>query len=160
MEKFTGYSKAFNDSAEESKTSKRTYEQKLESSEGINIYKYVLLINIAALEGYVAQARLQAQQSFNLSRIIAITGFIIVGVAIVLSTILTIFKNYNLNAAYLAGISGVLIEFIAGVFFFLYSKTLGQINVFHDKLVEMQKTALNHIDQSNYSNDEEIRAEN
>jgi len=149
MEPFNGYSKTFRDSAEESKTSKRTYEQKLESSEGINIYKYVLLINIAALEGYVAQARLQAQQSFNLSRIIAITGFVIVGIAIILSTLLTILGNDNLNAAYLAGISGVLIEFIAGVFFLLYSKTLGQINVFHDKLVEMQKTALNHIDQFN-----------
>jgi hypothetical protein len=31
------------------------------------------------------------------------------------------------------------------VFFFLYSKTLGQINLFHDKLVEMEKTALSHL---------------
>jgi hypothetical protein len=50
-----------------------------------------------------------------------------------------------MNAAYLAGIAGVLTEFIAGVFFYLYSKTLGQINLFHDKLVDMQKTALTHI---------------
>jgi hypothetical protein len=150
MESPAGYAtKTFKESYQKADTSKRTYEQKLETSEGINIYKYVLLINIAALEGYVAQSRLQAQQSFNLSRIIAITGFIIVGIAIILSVILTLLGNENLSAAYLAGISGVLTEFIAGVFFLLYSKTLGQINVFHDKLVDMQKTALGHINQFN-----------
>jgi len=149
MESSTGFAtKTFTRSYQNADASKRSYEQKLEQSEGKDIYKYVLLINIAALEGYVAQARLQAQQSFNLSRIIAITGFVIVGVAIILSVVFTILGNTNLNAAYLAGIAGVLTEFIAGVFFALYSKTLGQINVFHDKLVDMQKTALNHIEEA------------
>ncbi len=124
---------------------KRTYEDKLEKAKGTDVYKYVLLINISALEGYVAQARLQAQQSFNLSRFVALTGFLIVAVAIGLSVYLTMIGNQNLNAAYLAGVAGVLTEFIAGVFFFLYSKTLSQINLFHDKLVDMQKTALIHI---------------
>ena len=150
MESSTGFAtKTFAESAQKADTSKSTYQQKLETSEGIDIYKYVLLINIAALEGYVAQARLQAQQSFNLSKIIAITGFIIVGIAIILSVALTMHGDQNLNAAYLAGISGVLTEFISGVFFLLYSKTLGQINVFHDKLVDMQKTALSHITEYN-----------
>ena len=142
---------AFTRSAKQSYDDKRTYEEKLEKAQGTNVYKYVLLINISALEGYVAQARLQAQQSFNLSRFVAITGFIIVAVAIGLSVYLTIIGNQNLNAAYLAGIAGVLTEFIAGVFFFLYSKTLSQINLFHDKLVDMQKTALSHIAESDTS---------
>ena len=63
----------------------------------------------------------------------------------------SILGNQNLNAAYLAGIAGVLTEFISGVFFFLYSKTLSQINLFHDKLVDMQKTALDHISESGNS---------
>lgn len=132
-------------SAKQSRDEKRTYEEKLENAQGADVYKYVLLINVSALEGYVAQARLQAQQSFNLSRFIATTGFMIVAVAIVLSVYLTMNGNQNLNAAYLAGVAGVLTEFISGVFFFLYSKTLTQINLFHDKLVDMQKTALAHI---------------
>jgi len=127
---------------------KKTYTEKLEGAKGSDIFKYVLLINTSALEGYVAQARLQAQQSFNLSKFISIAGFLIVAVAIGLSVYLTISGNQNLNAAYLAGIAGVLTEFIAGVFFFLYSKTLSQINLFHDKLVDMQKTALVHISES------------
>jgi hypothetical protein len=128
-----------------SKEEKTSYERKLETAQGIDIYKYILLINNSALEVYIAQARLQAQQSFDLSRAIAITGFIIVAVAIVLSIILTAFLNKSLDAAYLTGIAGVLTEFIAGIFFLLYSKTLDQVNRFHDKLVDMQKTALDHI---------------
>ncbi len=135
-------------SAQRSYDDKRTYEEKLEKATGIDVFKYVLLINVSALEGYVAQSRLQAQQSFNLSRFISIAGFIIVAIAIGLSIYLTITGNQNLNAAYLAGIAGVLTEFISGVFFFLYSKTLTQINLFHDKLVDMQKTALIHISES------------
>jgi hypothetical protein len=38
-----------------------------------------------------------------------------------------------------------LLRFIAGIFLLLYSKTLDQVNRFHDKLVDMQKTALDHI---------------
>jgi len=140
--------KSLSSSAKQSYDDKRTYEEKLEKAQGTDIYKYVLLINISALEGYVAQARLQAQQSFNMSKFVSLTGFLIVAVAIGLSVYLTITGNQNLNAAYLAGIAGVLTEFIAGVFFYLYSKTLSQINLFHDKLVDMQKTALVYIAQS------------
>jgi uncharacterized membrane protein len=131
--------------ANQSFEDRRSYEAKLETARGLDIYKYILLINLAALEGYVTQSRSQAQQSFTLSRIMAIAGFAIMAIAIVLSVFFTLVGNDNLNAAYLSGIAGVLIEFIAGVFFYLYSKTLGQINLFHDKLVEMQKTALSYI---------------
>jgi hypothetical protein len=128
-----------------SKEEKTSYEKKLETAQGVDIYKYILLINNSALEVYIAQARLQAQQSFDLSRAIAIAGFIIVAVAICLSIYLTAFLKTNLNAAYLTGIAGVLTEFIAVIFFLLYSKTLDQVNRFHDKLVDMQKTSLDHI---------------
>ena len=133
------------ESATKSSKEKKTYQQKLEAAEGADVYKYVLLINVAALEGYVAQARLQAQQSFDLSKKIAVIGFGTIIVSICLSVFLTMRGIGNLNAAYLAAIAGVLTEFISGVFFFLYSKTLGQINLFHDKLVDMQKTALTHL---------------
>lgn len=141
-------SKALAAAAEKSYDDKRTYVEKLESATGVNIYKYVLLINVSALEGYVAEARLQAQQSFNLSRMVALAGFAIIAVAIILSVYLTITGNQQLHSAYLAGIAGALTEFIAGVFLYLYSKTLSQINVFHDKLVDMQKTALVYISET------------
>lgn len=136
---------SFTNSAKKSYDDKKSYEEKLENANGNDVYKYVLLINVSALEGYVAQARLQAQQSFDLSKVVAVIGFTIISIAIVLSVYLTINGNTSLNAAYLTGVAGVLTEFTSGVFFFLYSKTLGQINLFHDKLVDMQKTALSYL---------------
>ncbi|MCZ7555008.1 MAG: hypothetical protein M5R41_01225 [Bacteroidia bacterium] len=124
---------------------KQTYEEKLEGAQGADVFKYIVLINISALEGYVTQSRLQAQQSFNLSKGIAVAGFVLLSIAILLSIVLTSLGRETLNAAYLSGIAGVLTEFIAGVFFLLYSRTLGQINLFHDKLVDMQKMALQQI---------------
>jgi hypothetical protein len=139
--------------AQQSYTDKRSYESKLESAKGHDIFKYVLLINVSALEGYVAQARLQAQHSFDLSRIMALVGFVVMAIAILLSIFFTLSGNDNLNAAYLSGVAGILIEFIAGVFFFLYSKTLNQINLFHNKLVDMQKTALSYLSQRHEPDD-------
>jgi len=137
--------KTLTDSAKRAYDDKKTYEEKLEQAGGKDIYKYVLLINGSALDGFVAQARLQAKQSFDLSRIVALSGFVIIAAAIALSVRVTTAGNENLTAAYLAGIAGVITEFIAGVFFWLYSKTLDQINRFHDRLADMQKTALAHI---------------
>ncbi len=124
---------------------KKTYADKLEGSTGDEIFKYILLINISALEGYVAQTRLQAQQSFQLSKIIAIVGFAILSVAITLSIYLTMSGNTNLNAAYLGTIAGVITEFTAGVFFYLYNKTLQQINLFHDRLISMQQISMSYM---------------
>jgi len=133
---------------------KKTYSEKLESATGDDIFKYILLINISALEGYVAQTRIQAQQSFQLSKIIAIVGFIILSVAIVLSIFLTMTGNDNLKAAYLGGIAGVITEFTAGIFFYLYNKTLQQINLFHDKLVSMQQISMSYMAANLIQNEE------
>jgi len=130
---------------EDAKKEKKTYTDKLENATGDDIFKYILLINVSALEGYVAQTRIQAQQSFNLSKIIAIVGFLLLGIAICLSIWATYSSNTSLSAAYLSSIAGVLTEFISGVFFYLYNKTLQQINLFHDKLVLMQQTSMSFL---------------
>lgn len=133
---------------------KKTYSEKLESATGDDIFKYILLINISAMEGYVAQTRIQAQQSFNLSKIIALVGFGILSIGIVLSIYLTVTGNGNLNAAYLGGIAGVITEFTAVVFFYLYNKTLQQINLFHDKLISMQQISMSYLATDQIQNEE------
>jgi hypothetical protein len=92
MDSSTGFTtKTFTQSSLKAETSKSLYEQKLETSHGIDTYKYVLLINTAALEGYVVRARLQAQQSFVLSKVVAIIRFHNCGSC-----------NYNKHLLYLA----------------------------------------------------------
>jgi hypothetical protein len=42
----------------------------------------------------------------------------------------------------LAGIAGILSEFISGVFLYIYNRTLQQLNLFHDKLISSQQTSM------------------
>lgn len=135
----------FAHTAQNAEADKKSYAEKLENARGDDVFKYILLINVAALEGYVAQTRVQAEQSFRLARIIASTGFAILAVGIVLAVYLSLVGRPTLEAAYLTAISGVLTEFISGVFFYLYNRTLQQINRFHDKLVGMQQTSMAYL---------------
>jgi hypothetical protein len=141
-----GIGKVFVDALAKATEDKKTYTEKLEEAKGTKVYKYVLLINVSSLEAYVAQTRIQAEQSFKLSKLVAIVGFGLLSVGVILG-IITAFLNIKsgLNAAYLSAIAGVLTEFISGVFFYLYNKTLQQINIFHDSLIEMQKLSMEYI---------------
>ena len=142
---FSSIVKVFAETANKAQEEKKNYSENLEKAEGDNIFKYILLINVAALEGYVAQTRIQAEQSFRLTKIVALIGFVMLGVGIVLAIYLSTLGRSTLEAAYLAAIAGVLTEFISGVFFYLYNRTLQQINRFHDKLVAMQQTSMAYL---------------
>lgn len=137
--------KVFADTAAKAQADKKSYAEKLEGATGDDVFKYILLINVSALEGYVAQTRVQAEQSFRLARIIASMGFAILAVGIALAIYLSVLDRPTLDAAYLTAIAGVITEFISGVFFYLYNRTLQQINLFHDKLVGMQQTSMAYL---------------
>lgn len=136
---------AFAKAAKKAQEEKKSYADKLEKATGDDVFKYILLINVSALEGYVAQTRVQAEQSFRLARIIASTGFAILAVGIAMAIYLSILGRPTFEAAYLTVIAGVLTEFISGVFFYLYNRTLQQINLFYDKLVAMQQTSMAYL---------------
>jgi hypothetical protein len=121
---------------------KNSYMDKLEHARGDDIFKYMLLINTAALDTYIAQARLQAEQSFRLSRSMALAGFILLAIGISLGVISTVTGNLSLNAAYIAAIGGALTQFISGVMLYMYNQTLQQINRFHNKMVSSQHVSM------------------
>lgn len=118
---------------------KTTYTEKLEDATGDDIFKYLLLINTSALEGYIAQTRIQAEQSFRISKIVAGVGFVLIIVGIIMGFF------SNISAAYIAAISGILTEFISGVFFYLYNKTLQQLNLFHNKMLSSQHASMSFM---------------
>ena len=109
--------------------------------------KYVFLINSEAVEQYVSQSRAQASSSFTLSRVAALAGFSLLIASIVLGLV-TELSDRSLSVAYLAGIGGVLTEFIAGVFFWIYNRTLRQINMFYQGMMTQQHEALTAIGRS------------
>src|SRR5678816_522164 len=77
LAQFGGFSSLedfFVKTVEKSRAEKTAYIEKLETAVGDDIFKYILLINVSALEGYVAQTRIQAEQSFSLARMMAWIG--------------------------------------------------------------------------------------
>ncbi len=138
--------RALTEGLEKARAEKESYTQKLEAAKGRDIFKYVLLINVSALEGYVAQTRLQAEQSFRTSLIVSVAGFVMLVAAITLGILSTVFDiGKSLDAAYISAAAGTLTEFISGVFFYLYNRTLQQINLFHDKLAAMQQSSMEYL---------------
>jgi hypothetical protein len=79
---------------------------------------------------------------------VAVVGFVIIAIGVSLGIGATLMGNSNLSAAYLSSLAGILTEFIAGVFFYLYNRTLQQMNVFHDKLIASKQLALNYLAES------------
>jgi F0F1-type ATP synthase assembly protein I len=126
---------------------KRTYQEKLEEASHDDVFRYVFLINSASVEKYVQQSREQAETAFRLSQKVAIAGFALLGVGIVIGLV-SQFTDHALTTAYLAGVGGVLTEFIAGVFFWIYNRTLQQINLFYEGMMKQQHEALEAIGRS------------
>jgi len=154
--------KLFASQAEEATKEKKNYTDKLEEAEGDDIFKYLLLISVASLESYVAQTRLQAEQSFRWSKLVAVIGFVIIAIGVAIAIITSVGGTIRIEAAYLASLSGVIVEFVAGVFFYLYNRTLQQINLFHRRLADSQQLAISLMANSLIGDDtrrDEARAE-
>jgi hypothetical protein len=120
---------------------KQSYQEKLENARGEDVFKYLLLINTSAIELYVTQTRVQADQSFRLSRFMSILGFGVLVAAVVVAVVANS-QDKSLDAAYITVIAGALVQFISGVFFYLYSQTLRQINVFYRQMTEQQQLSM------------------
>lgn len=96
-------------------------------------------VNLAqAVEYYVINKR-QAKSSFNMSAFAIIVGFltIIIGVWLSYANQLT-----NQNPAYISVLAGVVLQFIGGAYFYLYNRSLIQLNFFFSRLALMQDTML------------------
>lgn len=135
---------------------RKSYAKKLEeATEGAEVFKYLLLMNLNSLEDYITLTRVQAEQSFRLTKRLAGIGFILLVVGIVLGIYSQLFLTTGLEIAYLSAIAGLLTQFIAGVFFYLYNKTLQQLNLFHKELEISQKVAMGLVLSSYVTNEKE-----
>jgi hypothetical protein len=94
-------------------------------------------INVTRLDEYYNEVKRHTVYSFSFALIVGLVGFALIVVGIFLG-----YDGERLTTAYLAGISGILIEFISGVFFYLYNKTVKQLKLYHDNLIDLQNTLL------------------
>jgi hypothetical protein len=127
--------------AEEATANQRNYQEKLERAKVDDVFRYVFLINNAAVENYVSQSRAQAESSFLLSRRAAIAGFALLLASIGIGVAAEL-ANHPLRIAYLTAAAGTITQFLSGVFFWLYNRTLQQINLFYQGIMSQQTEAL------------------
>ena len=111
------------------------------SETGINnvsedIYKHSIKMSYFYLNQYYEQTRKQAENGFRITLIVAIGGGVIIALGI-----LAMFTGKT-EPAYITTATGVIIEFIASIFFYLYNRTMQNMGDYHNKLVLSQNIAI------------------
>ena len=101
-----------------------------------DIYESSLKMSYKYLDEYYRQTREQAGKGFLITLSVAIGGAIIICVGIFM-----MFSEVA-EPAYLTTACGVLTEFIASIFFYLYNKTVQSMGDYHNKLVLSQNVAI------------------
>lgn len=98
-------------------------------------FSKLIEINVNNLEKYYKQVKTHTSLSFTFSLIVGLLGFGLIVTGVANGIINDVRKDY---ITYLSTASGIIIEFIAGVFFYLYNRTVRQLAEYHDKLIEVQ----------------------
>lgn len=117
--------------------------QKIEDKKELDIF-HTIQLSLNQLNEYYTINKNQARSSFQFSLFSIVVGLV---------TLLTgIWLNYlklaNIELTYITGICGVILEFIGGAYFFMYKKSLEQVNFFFGQLIKIQDTmlAINLVD--------------
>jgi hypothetical protein len=105
-------------------------------SAGSQYFTNLVQINVSNLGDYYTLVKVHTNNSFRAALAAGVVGF-----ALILFGIGIGFTGAQ-TSAYVATVSGVVVEFIAGVFFYLYNRTVRQLKEYHDSLLEVQNILL------------------
>lgn len=94
-------------------------------------------INVENLAAYYSLVKTHTSESFKVSLLISIIGFILIAIGLVIG-----FNSNQKSIGYISTASGVLVEFISGALFYLYNKTVRQLKEYHDSLIGVQNVLL------------------
>ena len=113
----------------------------------------LMIKNVAELREYYVINKQQARNSFSAALFICILGFLIFASGVILS-----YYSPTESVIQYTTISGAIVEIIAGLFFWLYSKATKQINLFHSSLLGTQKflTAIQLVNEISKDNKDQI----
>lgn len=111
--------------------------QKIETEKELDIF-HTIQLSLNQLNEYYTINKNQAKSSFRFSVFAIVIGLI---------TILTgIWLQYldvaKIEITYVTATSGLILEFIGGAYFFMYKKSLEQVNFFFGQLIKIQDTML------------------
>ncbi len=95
-------------------------------------------LNISNLRAYYDLVKSHTNKSFMASVAAGITGFLL----ILWGVYGGVSDPTKIDAAKLSAYAGIIIEFISGVFFYLYNRTVLQLKAYHDSLLDVQNVLL------------------
>jgi uncharacterized membrane protein YidH (DUF202 family) len=96
-------------------------------------------LNLNQLAEYYTINKSQARNSFRAS----VTAIVIGLITITLGIWMFYYKHdSDIGVIYITGVSGVLLEFIGGAYFYLHNRSLVQLNFFFSRLITIQDTML------------------
>lgn len=94
-----------------------------------DIFENSIKMSYKYLDQYYLQTRTQAQNGFYITVGVSVGGAILIGLGIV-----ALFMG-KIEPSYITCASGLITEFIAAIFFYLYNKTVMSMSKYHNKLV-------------------------
>lgn len=101
-----------------------------------DIFENSIKMSYKYLDQYYLQTREQAQRGFLVTVCVSIFGAMLIGIGII-----AMFFD-RITPAYITCASGVLTEFIAAIFFYLYNRTIASMSKYHNKLVLSQNISI------------------
>ena len=136
----------------ESRLHRYVLEFEAESKE--DIFENSIKMSYKYLDQYYLQTREQAQRGFFVTVCVAIFGAILIGVGIG-----AMFLEKT-EPSYVTCASGVITEFIAAIFFYLYNKTISSMSNYHNKLVLSQNISIALKVADTLPSDDKVKAKN
>jgi hypothetical protein len=96
-------------------------------------------INVTNLEAYYGLVKVHTNNSFLVAISAGCIGFVLIMTGLIVGFINL--KNAQ-TISYMSAGSGIVTEFISGVFFYLYNRTVRQLKEYHDSLIRVQNILL------------------
>jgi len=108
-----------------------------------DFFTNLVKLNFKYIDKYYLQTQVQADKSFYLSAIASCVSLlvILIGISILFFTKRDAHASAH-AAGYVAAVAGTLGQFIAAVFFYLYTQTITEMREYHQKLVLTQNLSL------------------
>lgn len=101
-----------------------------------DIFENSIKMSYKYLDQYYLQTRDHAQRGFLVTMCVSIFGAVLIGIGI-----MAMFLG-DVTPSYITCASGVITEFIAAIFFYLYNKTISSMRNYHNKLVLSQNISI------------------
>lgn len=101
-----------------------------------DVFENSLKLSYKYLDQYYYQTREQAQKGFIVTVCVAVFGAVLI-----FSGIIAMFMG-KIEPSYITCASGIITEFIAAIFFYLYNKTISSMSKYHNKLVFSQNISI------------------